>query len=145
MITLWILFGSHSVCHDSHECTPPFLMSDSTEIFFLCVPSNNRNVCFLCVKSKSKEMLSMSVSRWQELFFLEGQARLRSSGIDAARIWYMIILDLVFVSCWYNAIGIRRFLLGGVQTLKAYHNWLCWMWVKWLDESVRVQETIWFR
>ena len=76
----------------------PSVMSDSTEIFFLRVSSYNRNVCFLCVKSKSKEMFSMSVSRWQELCFLEGQARLRSSGIDAARIWYLLILDLVFVS-----------------------------------------------
>ena len=29
------------------------------------------------------------------VFLVEGQAPLRSSGIDAARIWYLVILDLV--------------------------------------------------
>ena len=68
----WVCSGWNSMRHGNHECMAPSpsVMSDSTEILFLRVPSNNRNICFLCVKSKSNEILSMSVSRWQEIFLI---------------------------------------------------------------------------
>ena len=53
---------------------------------------------FMCVRPKSKELLSMSVAG--NFLLLEGQVRLRSSGIDAARVWCLVILDLVFISYW---------------------------------------------
>ena len=34
--------------------------------------------------------------------FLEGQARSGSSGIDAAGIWYLVFLILVFLSFWFD-------------------------------------------
>ncbi len=46
----------------------PSVMSDSTDIFS-CVYLATKGIYTFCVESKSKEMLSMSVPRWQELFF----------------------------------------------------------------------------
>ena len=77
----------------------PSVMSDSTEIFFLRVSSYNRNVCFLCEVEKQGNVIHVGVFVAGNVFLMEGQAPLTSSGIDAARILYLVILDLVFVSC----------------------------------------------
>ena len=54
---------------------------------------------FVCENEKQEIFIHIGVSMALNFLHLEGQARLRSSGIDAARIWYLVILDLVFVSC----------------------------------------------
>ena len=55
---------------------------------------------FVCEVEKQGNIIHFGVSiAGKFLLLLEGQAKLRSSGIDAARIWYLVILDLVFVSC----------------------------------------------
>ena len=48
---------------------------------------------------KQENVIHVGVFVAENFFLVEGQAPLRSSGIDAARIWYLVILDLVFVSC----------------------------------------------
>ena len=55
---------------------------------------------FVCEVEKQRNIIHVGVSVARNFLHLEGQAALRSSGIDAAaRIWYLVILDLVFVSC----------------------------------------------
>ena len=54
---------------------------------------------FVCEVKKQENIIHVGVSVARNFLHLEGQAALRSSGIDAARIWYLVILDLVFVSC----------------------------------------------
>ena len=66
---------------------------------------------YVCVAEKQGNVIHAGASVAGN-FLLEEQARLRSSGISAARIWYIVILDLVFVSCWFNVIGMRKLLLG---------------------------------
>ena len=53
---------------------------------------------FVCEVEKQGNVIHVGVSVAGNVLLLDGQARLRSSGIDAARIWYLLILDLVFVS-----------------------------------------------
>ena len=67
---------------------------------------------FVCEVEKQGNVIHVGVFVAGNVFLVEGQAPLRSSGIDAARIWYLVILDLVFVSCWFNVIGMRKLLLG---------------------------------
>ena len=46
---------------------------------------------------------------------------------DAARIWYIVILDLVFVSCLFNVIGMRKLLWGrGVGESRNVKKWVIW-------------------
>ena len=75
-------------------------MNDSTENFFLCVPSIKRNVCVVCVEPNSKEMMSISLARCQEIFFFwkdrRGQGQVESTPLVFG-IWF-----LVFLSCWFN-------------------------------------------
>ena len=52
-----------------------------------------------CEVEKQENVIHVGVFVVGNFFLVEGQAPLRSSGIDAARIWYLVILDLVFVSC----------------------------------------------
>ena len=54
---------------------------------------------FVCEVEKQGNVFHVGVSVAGNFLLLEGQAQMRSSGIDAARIWYLVILDLVFVSC----------------------------------------------
>ena len=55
---------------------------------------------FVCEVEKQGNVIHFGASvAGNFILLLEGQAPLRSSGIDAARIWYLVILDLVFVSC----------------------------------------------
>ena len=54
---------------------------------------------FVCEVEKQGNVIHVGVFVAENIFLVEGQALLRSSGIDAARIWYLVILDLVFVSC----------------------------------------------
>ena len=58
-------------------------MNDSTENFFLCVPSIKRNVCVVCVEPNSKEMMSISLAPCQEIFFFwkdrRGQGQVEST------------------------------------------------------------------
>ena len=54
---------------------------------------------FVCEVEKQENVIHVGVFVAGNFFLAEGQAPLRSSGIDAARIWYLVILDLVFVSC----------------------------------------------
>ena len=54
---------------------------------------------FVCEVEKQRNIIHVGVSVARNFLHLEGQAALRSSGIDAARIWYLVILDLGFVSC----------------------------------------------
>ena len=60
---------------------------------------------------KQENVIHVGVFVAENFFLVEGQAPLRSSGIDAARIWYLVILDLVFVSCSFNVINMRKLLL----------------------------------
>ena len=66
---------------------------------------------FVCEVEKQGNVIYVGVFVAGNFFLVEGQAPLRSSGIDAARIWYLVILDLVFVSCWFNVINMRKLLL----------------------------------
>ena len=50
---------------------------------------------FVCEVEKQRNIIHVGVSVARNFLHLEGQAALRSSGIDAARIWYLVILDLV--------------------------------------------------
>ena len=54
---------------------------------------------FVCEVEMQGNVIHVGVFVAGNVFLVEGQAPLRSSGIDAARIWYLVILDLVFVSC----------------------------------------------
>ena len=54
---------------------------------------------FVCEDEQQGNVIHVGVFVAENFFLVEGQARLRSSGIDAACIWYLVILDLVFVSC----------------------------------------------
>ena len=54
---------------------------------------------FVCEVEKQGNVIHVGVSMAGKFLLLEGQAQLRSSGIDAARIWCLVTLDLVFVSC----------------------------------------------
>ena len=54
---------------------------------------------FVCEVEKQVNIIHVGISVAGNFLHLEGQAALRSSGIDTARIWYLVILDLVFVSC----------------------------------------------
>ena len=54
---------------------------------------------FVCEVEKQGNVIHVGVFVAGNFFLVEGQAPLRSSGIDAARIWYIVVLDLVFVSC----------------------------------------------
>ena len=49
---------------------------------------------FVCEVEKQGNVIHVGVSMARK-FLLEGQAQWRSSGIDAARIWYLVSLDLV--------------------------------------------------
>ena len=55
---------------------------------------------FVCEVEKQGNVIHVGVSMARKFLLLEGQAQWRSSGIDAARIWYtfwyIVILDLVF-------------------------------------------------
>ena len=53
---------------------------------------------FVCENEKQGNLIHFGVSVALNFLLLEWQARLRSSGIDAALIWYLVILDTVFVS-----------------------------------------------
>ena len=66
---------------------------------------------FVCEVEKQGNVIHVGVFVAGNFFLVEGQAPLRSSGIDAARIWYIVILDFVFVSCWFNVINERKLLL----------------------------------
>ena len=50
---------------------------------------------FVCEVEKQGNVIHVGVFVAGNVFLVEGQAPLRSSGIDAARIWYIVILDLV--------------------------------------------------
>ena len=50
---------------------------------------------FVCEVEKQGNVIHVGVFVAGNGFLVEGQAPLRSSGIDAARIWYLVILDLV--------------------------------------------------
>ena len=50
---------------------------------------------FVCEVEKQGNVIHVGVFVAENFFLVEGQAPLRSSGIDAARIWYLVILDLV--------------------------------------------------
>ena len=54
---------------------------------------------FVCEVGKQGNVIHVGVVVAANFLLVEGQAPLRSSGIDAARIWYLEIFDLVFVSC----------------------------------------------
>ena len=49
---------------------------------------------FVCEVEKQGNVIHVGVSMARKFLLLEGQAQWRSSGIDAARIWYLVILDL---------------------------------------------------
>ena len=63
---------------------------------------------FVCENEKQGIFIHIGVSMALNFLHLEGQARLRSSGIDAANIWHIVILNLISISYWYNAIVMRR-------------------------------------
>ena len=54
---------------------------------------------FLCEVEKQGNVIHVGVFLAGNFFLVEGQAPIRSSRIDGARIWCLLILDLVFVSC----------------------------------------------
>ena len=54
---------------------------------------------FVCEVEKQGNVIHVGVFVAGNVFLVEGQAPLGSSGIDAARIWYLEIVDLVFVWC----------------------------------------------
>ena len=53
---------------------------------------------FECEGEKQGNVIHVGVSVAGNFLLLEGQAPLRSSGINAAHICYMVIFDLIFVS-----------------------------------------------
>ena len=53
----------------------------------------------MCEVEKQGNVIHVGVFVAGNVFLVEGQAPLRASGIDTARIWYLVILDFVFVSC----------------------------------------------
>ena len=53
---------------------------------------------FVCEVEKQRNIIYVGVFVAGNFFLVEGQAPLRSSGIDAARVWCLVILDLVFIS-----------------------------------------------
>ena len=71
------------LCARQARGTGVTMMNDSTEKNFLCVHSNNRDVCTVCVKPDSKEMISISLARCQEIFFFwkdrRGQGQVEST------------------------------------------------------------------
>ena len=52
---------------------------------------------FVCEVEKQVNIIHVGISVAGNFLHLEGQAPLRSSGIDAARIWYLVIFDFCFV------------------------------------------------
>ena len=54
---------------------------------------------FVCEVEKQESVIHVGVFVAGNVFLVEGQAPLRSSGINAARIYYLVICDLIFVSC----------------------------------------------
>ena len=54
---------------------------------------------FVCEVEKQGNVIHVGVFVAENFFLVERQAPLRSSGIDAARVWHLVNLDLVFVSC----------------------------------------------
>ena len=63
---------------------------------------------FECEGEKQGNIIHVAVSVAGNFLFLEGQAPLRSSGINAARICYLVIFDLIFVSCLKNVVSMRK-------------------------------------
>ena len=56
---------------------------------------------FVCEVEKQRNIIHVGVSVARNFLHLEGQAALRSSGIDAAGIWY-----LVFLVWFFSRVGI---------------------------------------
>ena len=69
------------------------------DFFPACIQLQQECMLFVCEVEKKGNVIYVGVFVAGNFFLVEGQALLRSSGIDAARIWYIVILDFVFVSC----------------------------------------------
>ena len=63
---------------------------------------------FVCEVEKQRNVIHVGVVVAANFLLVEGQAPLRSSGINAARICYLVICDLIFVSCLKNFLSMRE-------------------------------------
>ena len=55
---------------------------------------------FVCEVEKQGNVIHVGVFVAGNVFLVEGQAPLRSSGIDAANILYIVFLNLISISYW---------------------------------------------
>ena len=63
---------------------------------------------FECEGEKQGNVIHVGVSVAGNFLLLEGQPPLRSSGINAAHICYIVIFDLIFVSRLKNVVSMRK-------------------------------------
>ena len=63
---------------------------------------------FECEGEKQGNVIHVGVSVAGNFLLLEAQAPLRSSGINAAHICYIVIFDFIFVSCLKNVVSMRK-------------------------------------
>ena len=129
--------------------------------FFSCVYLAIIRIYAFCVWSrKATKVIHVGVSVAGNFLLRVGQARLRSSGIDAANILYIVFLNLISISYWYNAIVMRKLLQVGTfsrvsQSGKKNYCGLhireyvkvenkCWGGIQILDDSVEVKIKFWW-
>ena len=63
---------------------------------------------FECEGEKQGNVIHVGVSVAGNFLLLEAQAPLRSSGINAGHICYIVIFDLIFVSYLKNVVSMRK-------------------------------------
>ena len=92
---------------------------------------------FVCENEKQGNLIHFGVSVALNFLHLEGQARLRSSGIDAALIWYLIIWIWFLSRINRMALVCENYCWGDAQTRHLMRQDMFWGGCS--DESTEIQ------